>query len=311
MPATKITRNKSGKRARDHERWTTHDAAVPPGHKIQSPASLPVAGYLRWKGLADRMLAAVLIVPGLLVIGLLMALVRLTSRGPGLFRQTRVGRNGRIFTLYKIRTMVKNAEEASGAVWCKVNDMRITPLGKVLRKLHFDEFPQLFNVFKGDMSLVGPRPERPEFVDVLAEAIPDYRKRLAVLPGITGLAQLNLPPDTDHESVRRKLSLDLEYIEHVSLPLDLRLLVATAFRLIKFPEFWALKILRLRRVVKLPPLDKPPVSGSGQKQAIYTPNSAHLARILEKAGGDGKTKTGIDEMLRDTTIGPGRSPKPR
>ena len=100
-------------------------------------------------------------------------------------------------------------------------------------RLHLDELPQLVNVLKGEMSLVGPRPERPEFVHVLAEQIPGYNRRLVILPGVTGLAQVNLPPDTDLESVRRKLVLDCEYVERAGLWLDIRLVLCTAFRLVR------------------------------------------------------------------------------
>ena len=138
-----------------------------------------------------------------------MLLVRLTSRGPGIYKQARVGKDGRKFMMYKIRTMRQDAEAASGPMWTQAHDPRVTFLGRVLRKLHLDELPQLFNVLKGEMSLVGPRPERPEFVRVLAEAIPGYRNRLAVRPGVTGLAQVNLPPDTDIASVRAQAGAGL------------------------------------------------------------------------------------------------------
>jgi lipopolysaccharide/colanic/teichoic acid biosynthesis glycosyltransferase len=238
-----------------------HAAAIPPAPQIPNREDLQPNGYLRWKGLLDRLTAAALLIPGLVVIGLLVLLVRLTSRGPGLFRQTRVGRNGRIFAIYKIRTMTDNAEEATGAVWCQANDARITRVGKVLRRFHLDELPQLFNVIKGEMSLVGPRPERPEIVHVLAEAIPGYLKRLRVLPGITGLAQLNLPPDSDLESVRRKLALDLEYIERMGLLLDARLFAGTALRLVKVPENRVLDVLRLKPAMKRLPAAKPHANG--------------------------------------------------
>lgn len=232
-------------------RW---DGTATPPLTIYVPM-LDESGYLWWKGLLDRVLAAILMVPGLVIIGFLVLLVRLSSPGPGLFCQPRVGRNGNVFVLYKIRTMVQNAEHYTGAVWCKANDARIMPLGKLLRKLHLDELPQLFNVIKGEMSLVGPRPERPEFVEVLAEAIPDYRKRLSVVPGITGLAQLNLPPDSDLDSVRRKLMLDIEYIERIGFLLDMRLLAATTLWLTRVPSSWAFAILGVSRTVVLPPLD--------------------------------------------------------
>lgn len=231
-------------------------ASAPMPRIVQFPTAKPTSEPLRWKAIIDRPLATTLLVPGIVLIGALWALVRLTSRGPGLFRQTRVGRNGRIFTLYKIRTMVQDAEAKTGAVWCKTNDARVTRLGALLRKLHLDELPQLFNVLKGEMSLVGPRPERPEFVAVLVEAIPDYRRRLDIEPGITGLAQLNLPPDSDLDSVRRKLVLDIEYIECASPLLDLRLLAVTFLRLIRVPNAWARKLLGVHRTVVLPEGDE-------------------------------------------------------
>ena len=187
------------------------------------------------KCIADRALAAILLIPALPVIGLLALLVFVTSGRPVIFRQPRVGKNGRTFTLYKIRTMVRNAEAKTGPVWAKAKDGRVTRLGSILRKLHLDELPQLFNVLKGDMSLVGPRPERPEFVHVLSSSIPEYLKRLEVPPGITGIAQLNLPPDSDLDSVRRKLVLDLEYAERMGPLMDSRLLLCTCARLFKLP----------------------------------------------------------------------------
>jgi lipopolysaccharide/colanic/teichoic acid biosynthesis glycosyltransferase len=216
----------------------------------KAPRRSPVrpSSYFTWKRLFDRFVAAVLLVPAAPVIAILILLVRMTSRGPGLYRQTRVGMNGRTFPLYKLRSMRIDAEAGTGAVWCKSNDSRITPLGGFLRASHLDEFPQLWNVLRGEMSLVGPRPERPEFVSVLAAQIPGYLDRLAVPPGVTGVAQLNLPPDTDLNSVRRKLTLDLEYVEKASLLLDIRILVCTALRMLKIP---GLGMLGLRRVVPL------------------------------------------------------------
>jgi lipopolysaccharide/colanic/teichoic acid biosynthesis glycosyltransferase len=212
-------------------------------------ADIPCPPYFRWKAVLDRVLAALLLVPALPMIGLLILLVRLTSRGPGIYRQIRVGQGGWTFAMYKIRTMRHDAEAASGPVWALARDPRITPVGRLLRRLHLDELPQLLNVLKGDLSLVGPRPERPEFVHVLAEAIPGYVNRLVVPPGVTGLAQLNLPPDSDLMSVRRKLVLDREYIEQAGLLLDTRLLCCTSLRMLKLPERWMLPIFGLRRDV--------------------------------------------------------------
>ncbi len=183
--------------------------------------------YLRCKRVMDMAAACALFVllgPVLLIAGLL---VRLTSRGPVIYSQKRVGRHGREFVIHKLRTMVHECESLTGPRWSTPGDPRITPVGRVLRKLHIDEFPQLWNVFKGDMSLIGPRPERPEFTNELVSAVPGYAERLAVRPGITGLAQVHLPPDTGLAGVRKKLIHDVYYIDHVGLSLDLRILVST------------------------------------------------------------------------------------
>ena len=208
------------------------------------PAPLP---YFRRKALLDCVLAALMLTVGFPIIGLLVLLVRATSKGPGIYRQTRVGKDGRTFTMLKIRTMTHHAEKETGAVWTQPDDARITRVGCVLRKVHLDEFPQLINVLRGEMSLVGPRPERPEFVHVLAKEIPNYLHRLAIRPGITGLAQINLPPDTDLESVRSKLLLDLEYCRGANLLLDLRMMSCTFIRLMGFSGERAMRIMRLQR----------------------------------------------------------------
>jgi lipopolysaccharide/colanic/teichoic acid biosynthesis glycosyltransferase len=212
----------------------------------------PNTGYYFWKGALDRTLALILLIPGLPLIGILVALIRLTSNGPGVYSQTRVGRGGRIFTMYKLRSMRIDAEAATGPVWAGVSsDPRVTSLGWWLRKLHLDELPQLFNVLCGDMSLVGPRPERPEFVRVLGEQVPDYLGRLAVKPGVTGLAQVNLPPDTDLDSVRRKIVLDRQYIESAGLLIDIRLIFCTILRCFGLRGGKAVSLLGLKRHVHL------------------------------------------------------------
>ena len=210
-------------------------------------ADIVRSGYFAWKRYLDVFLASLLMVPALPVIALLALVVRLTSRGPGLYRQTRVGHNRRLFKMCKIRTMYLDAEQAAGPVWTRPGDVRITPVGRALRRMHLDELPQLFNVLKGEMSLIGPRPERPEFVAVLEEAVPGFHDRLAVRPGVTGLAQLNLPPDTDIQSVERKLVLDREYIMKANVGLDLRIFLCTALRIVKVNESLLLWALRLRR----------------------------------------------------------------
>ena len=222
----------------------------------QRPAAAPPPRV--WKTLFDRGLALLLLVPGLPLIGLLVALVRLTSRGPGVYSQRRVGLGGRVFTMYKLRSMRIDAEAGTGPVWAGAGaDPRVTPLGYWLRRLHLDELPQLINVLRGDMSLVGPRPERPEFVIVLAEQIAGYRDRLAVLPGITGLAQVNLPADTDLDSVRRKLVLDCEYIDQATLLLDLQIIFCTILRVVGLRGGRSVRLLGLQRTVSLPPSAAP------------------------------------------------------
>ncbi len=154
-------------------------------------------------------------------------LVKLTSKGPVLYRQRRVGVNGKIFTVFKFRSMYVDAEARTGAVWAKKDDPRITPVGKWLRKLRLDELPQMWNVVRGDMSIVGPRPERPEFVDVLAHQIPYYRQRLAVKPGITGWAQINHKYGDTELDAMIKLEYDLYYIKNVAAALDFYIIFHT------------------------------------------------------------------------------------
>ena len=187
------------------------------------------------KSAVDFVLALTLFVLSLPIIMLCAVMVKLGSAGPILYSQVRLGKNGRPFRIFKLRTMREDAERHSGACWSTKGDPRVTAFGRFLRKTHLDELPQLWNVLRGDMSLVGPRPERPEFVPTLERAIPPYRDRLLVKPGVTGLAQVRLPADTDLESVRRKLSYDLHYVRHANLWLDLRLLICTAFHMLSVP----------------------------------------------------------------------------
>jgi exopolysaccharide biosynthesis polyprenyl glycosylphosphotransferase len=169
--------------------------------------------------------AALAAAPAILLVG---ALVKLTSPGPALLRQQRVGKNNRLFTLYKFRSMVRNAESRSGAVWATRNDPRVTPLGRWLRKLRLDELPQLFNVLKGDMSIVGPRPERPEFVAELEKKIPYYRQRHCIKPGITGWAQIKHKYGDSIEDTILKLEYDLYYIKNLAPALDAVIMFHTA-----------------------------------------------------------------------------------
>jgi sugar transferase (PEP-CTERM system associated) len=153
--------------------------------------------------------------------------IKLTSRGPILYRQRRVGRDGEIFDCYKFRTMRADAEADTGPTWARDDDPRITPVGKFLRKSRLDEIPQLWNVLCGDMSLVGPRPERPEFVKKLCQEIPYYQLRHGVRPGISGWAQVRYKYGSSVEDARQKLSYDLFYIKNMSAGLDLLILFST------------------------------------------------------------------------------------
>ncbi len=193
----------------------------------------PAAGwYVVVKALVDFMLAIVLTITLLPVVLLAAAIIRLTSRGPAFYVQKRLGLHGKEFHVIKLRTMVHNAEALTGPTWAQPNDSRVTPFGNILRSTHIDEFPQLANILLGQMSLIGPRPERPEFSNRLVETFPHYYNRLAVKPGITGLAQVKLPPDSSEESVRRKLLHDLYYVRHVAPWLDVRILCLTAVQFI-------------------------------------------------------------------------------
>jgi lipopolysaccharide/colanic/teichoic acid biosynthesis glycosyltransferase len=188
--------------------------------------------YLRLRRTGEFLVALLLLILTAPLLLLAAVLIKLTSRGPIIYSQTRVGRWGRPFTILKLRTMAHNCEHQSGPQWATAKDPRITWLGRLLRRTHLDELPQLWNVLRGDMSLIGPRPERPEFVVNLEKVIPHYRDRLQVRPGVTGLAQVQLPPDTDLSSVRRKLAYDLYYVRHFNMWLDLRILFCTGFKVL-------------------------------------------------------------------------------
>ncbi len=160
-------------------------------------------------------------------------LIKLESRGPILFRQKRVGKDGKIFIIYKFRSMIQHAEKETGPVWAEERDPRVTFIGRIIRKLRIDEIPQFFNVLMNDMSFVGPRPERPYFVDRFKREIPLYTRRLRMKPGITGWAQIKGSYDTSIEHVKKKLEYDLFYIENVSLRMDLKILLNTLYVMIR------------------------------------------------------------------------------
>jgi len=178
-----------------------------------------------------RLMDFVAALGGLLLLGMVVIPIaianRLTSPGPLFYKQRRVGQGGKIFEVYKFRSMRPDAERASGAVWARKGDDRITPAGRILRKSRLDELPQFINVLKGDMSMIGPRPERPEFVNALSLMIPYYRARHAVKPGITGWAQVKFGYGSTHEDSRIKLEHDLYYVKHASPMLDIMIALQT------------------------------------------------------------------------------------
>lgn len=186
-------------------------------------------GYSHVKRVFDVIGSSLMLLGLAPAMAIVAVLVRLSSPGPIIFRQVRMTDGGRTFTMLKFRTMRSDAEVGTGAVWASKNDSRITGIGNFLRKTRLDELPQLVNVLRGDMSLIGPRPERPEMVGVLEQELPSFHKRHQVRAGITGLAQVEHGYAGCTESYRRKLALDLLYVKRRCLLLDLRIAVRTVF----------------------------------------------------------------------------------
>jgi putative colanic acid biosynthesis UDP-glucose lipid carrier transferase len=183
-----------------------------------------------WKAFEDKLLGTLLLIVALPLIVLIAIGIKLTSGGPAIYAQERVTWNGRRFSMYKFRTMPVDAESASGPVWSSRGEARATPLGKVLRRFSLDELPQLFNVLRGEMSLVGPRPERPEFVAKFRDGVPGYMQKHLVKAGITGWAQVNdLRGDSD---LALRIQYDLYYVEHWSPWFDLRILALTLWHIL-------------------------------------------------------------------------------
>jgi lipopolysaccharide/colanic/teichoic acid biosynthesis glycosyltransferase len=210
-----------------------------------SPVRPLRAWYVPLKSALEWAAALVLVLLAAPVIFLAALVVKLTSRGPAFYTQVRVGLGGQVFTIYKIRTMIHNCESLTGPRWSMPGDPRVTRVGLFLRRAHLDELPQLLNVLRREMSLIGPRPERPEFFPELERAFPSYRERLAVRPGVTGLAQVQLPADSDLDSVGRKLAYDLYYVVHLSPLLDLKILAGTAAYAMAGRLRWVNRLLRL------------------------------------------------------------------
>jgi len=189
--------------------------------------------FIRVKRIVDAivvLLAMPVTLPLTLVLGWI---VEHTSKGAAFYAQERVGLDGKIFRIYKLRTMRIDAEKETGPVWAVVGeDPRVTKIGRFLRKAHLDELPQLFNVLKGDMSIIGPRPERPFFVNKLTRELPEYQQRLKIKPGITGLAQVLQKADETFEDAEQKLSYDLVYIRTASWLTDFLIAIRTCMKMV-------------------------------------------------------------------------------
>lgn len=183
--------------------------------------------YHQFKRTFDVMVSSLGIVVAAPVIGMTAIVIKTVSPGPVFYKQERVGQGGKTFKIYKMRTMRLDAEKNSGPVWAKKDDPRLIKYGKLIRKMHLDELPQLYNVLKGEMSIVGPRPERPIFVEELSTEISDYKKRLQIRPGITGLAQVWNKYDETIQDVKKKVKYDLLYIREMCFMVDMRILLRT------------------------------------------------------------------------------------
>jgi lipopolysaccharide/colanic/teichoic acid biosynthesis glycosyltransferase len=205
-----------------------HEAQPLAQTEEQRRSSLYLAGGKR---LFETCLVLLLMPLSLVLLGCSCLLILIADYGPVLYWQVRTGRHGRPFRMCKLRTMRADAEDETGPVWALPDDPRVSKCGRLLRRFYLDELPQLFHVLTGTMSLVGPRPERPELIHWLRKVLPRYDGRLAVRPGITGWAQVHRGSDGCIDDVARKLAYDLEYVEGCSLWLDLHILLRTVGRL--------------------------------------------------------------------------------
>jgi exopolysaccharide biosynthesis polyprenyl glycosylphosphotransferase len=211
-------------------RTASPHVVVRPAGVVPHRVALPSRAALAINRALDVTFAVGLLVLCAVPMLVIAAMIKFTSRGPVIFRQERTGLRGRTFVMYKFRTMWVDAESATGPIWSKPGDTRCTPLGAILRRYSVDELPQLFNVVKGDMSLVGPRPERPYFVEKFSREHTSYSERLAVLPGITGWAQIN--GWRGNTSLEKRIECDLFYIRHWSVLFNIRILLKTPLRAI-------------------------------------------------------------------------------
>ena len=183
------------------------------------------------KEVVDVILGTIALIVSLPILAVCAVIIKISSKGPVFYKQVRLGKDSKPFHMYKLRTMHIDAEPNAKAVWARDNDPRVIRWCRWMRRSHMDELPQLANVIKGEMSLVGPRPERPEILAELEKVYPDVGKRLSVRPGITGLAQVRNGYDTNVKTFRKKLEADLEYIEHRKWSKELRIMAATITKL--------------------------------------------------------------------------------
>jgi len=248
-----------------------------PGNQDDVPAA-----YFRFKPAVDFVITASLMIcalPLMLVVGLA---VLVCDGRPVFFRQVRVGRGGRQFRIWKFRTMQRDAEQQTGPVWSSAADPRVTRLGRWLRCSHLDELPQFLNVLSGDMNLVGPRPERPEFVRRLTGHLPDYHKRTLVRPGITGYAQLHLGYDRSLAGIPEKVAFDLHYIQSASFFGDIILLALTLPHIAKELYLRWMNQGRGKTVDKTipqPNLTRPPAGKRARKTRRRTEDTSYKDRV--------------------------------
>lgn len=219
-----------------YERLTGRVAVEHASRNIEIAAGLPDNPFFRMYGIAKRLIDLTGAILGLCLLALVMPMIALanliSSPGPLFFRQCRVGRQGKLFELIKFRSMVPDAEKDIGAVWASEDDKRVTPMGRLMRTTHLDEIPQVINVLKGEMSFVGPRPERPEFVEELSKSIPFYRVRLAVRPGLTGWAQIHQDYGDTYVGAKDKLEYDLYYLKRAGPRIDTAILLRTVTKVL-------------------------------------------------------------------------------
>ncbi len=208
-------------------------SVTPGAYHVSAPAELDVLSAYVSSG-RKRAFDVLLSLIGLAFLGMMLpfvaAVIKVTSRGPVFYRQRRVGLDGAVFEVLKFRTMRSDAESDGRAVWAETADSRITGAGRIMRRLYIDEFPQWWNVLKGEMSVVGPRPERPELIPGIVENVPDFNRRHSVKPGITGVAQVNFKYGNTMDGARQKLRLDLVYVRGASVLLDLKVVLLTIKR---------------------------------------------------------------------------------